>query len=396
MPSIPTVSESNPTTTTNVSPPPSSEWDKIVFSDGGSKLGEIFKDFDNSNDDLTFPTSFDYPLGLGDYQTFSSCQDFPNLQQLFTSAQSNTYKWSDLSIDLSPSISLSDYHMALPNSLTLTAFEHEALRHYQTTYSLYRTTKDPDWSTHKVLLHMGSQDAMIMHFLLAVSLNDYYLRRGNVSRSQHAENHFQAGAQLLIGATTNSMASDNVTMMATYFFIYLYMSKRKFTSPQRLSQLSSTVLDYVKKQGLVLSCIRPAAKARQFEVSSDVSAHNRSLLARLIMWTLDEDVKCSFQGFGGHFARYLVVCDTKTKDIYDASRNALGDHWGSDYPHTQVLDDDQNSTVLEFLWAMMPLWQDINDLSDDSESAGLPSRIEQKFSLLEEVGTKLKRMGHKN
>jgi hypothetical protein len=385
IPSTSTVAECVPTMTTVASPPSQSDWDGLVFSDGGSSSSEWLQDFDRNSEALTFSTSPDHFLGLENSQLLSPCQNFPDLEQLFKNYESSNYSMSDRVLEMFPSPSLSDYHMTLPNSLTLTNNEHEALRHYQTTYSLYRTTKDPNWSTHKVLLRMGSQDNMIMHLLLAVSLNDYSLRRGNSSSSPDAENHFQAGAQLLIRTTTDTAGSDSVTMMAAYFFIYLYMSKRRSTAPQRLSQLSSTVLDYVKKHNLVSSCIKPATKAGQSDVTSITSIHNRSLLARLIMWTLDEDIKCSFQGSGGHFARYLAVRDTQTKEIYDASRNALGDHWGSDYPHTQVLDDDQNSTVLEFLWAMMPLWQDINDLSGDSDSAELIFHIEQKFSLLEEV-----------
>jgi hypothetical protein len=104
------------------------------------------------------------------------------------------------------------------------------------------------------------------------------------------------------------------------------------------------------------------------------------------MWTFDEDVKCSFQGSGGHLAKYLIA--NGIKDVYQASRNALGCHWGTEYPSSQNLDDDQNSTVLEFLWAMMPLWQDINDLTQNLESitSDLDNRIEQTFDVLEQVG----------
>jgi hypothetical protein len=252
-----------------------------------------------------------------------------------------------------------------------------------------RYIERPNWSTHKVLLRMGSHEKMIMHLLLAVSLNDYSIRTGYSSSSQEAESHFRAGAQILINTSSACMDTDDVVMMAAYFFLYLYMSKRKSTEPQRLSQLSLTVLNYVKRQDLLASCISSQTASDTSQLNRITSCHNRSLLARLIMWTLDEDVKCSFQGIGGHFARHLAGSDAKTKDIYDTSRNALVDHWGSLYPHSQVLDDDQNSTVLEFLWALMPLWQDINDLHQESDPSNTKSRIEQKFILLEQVCLKL-------
>jgi hypothetical protein len=103
------------------------------------------------------------------------------------------------------------------------------------------------------------------------------------------------------------------------------------------------------------------------------------------MWALDEDVKSNFQGKGGHLARYLADQPARTKEIYNASRNALGDYWGSGYPHLQILDDDQNATVLEFLWVLMTLWQDINDLNENSETIRQSLCIEQKFKSLKIV-----------
>jgi len=282
---------------------------------------------------------------------------------------------------------LSYYHISLPNSLTLSTNEHDALRHYQTTFSLYRTTKDPKWSTHKVLLSFGSQNAMVMHLLLAVSINDQSLRRREEHAAEVAQSHFRAGALMLTDLMANYTESDHVPLMAAYFFLYLYMSKRKSIAPQRLKQLSLTVLEFVKSHELDARCLGRSTSLPQSEASHLDAFKYRSVLARLIMWTFDEDVKCSFQGHGGDFARYLTAKGERTKEVYDASRNALITHWGADYPNSQMLDDDQNSTVLEFLWAMMAVWQDINDLTQhpDSITSGLDNRIEQSFALLQVV-----------
>jgi hypothetical protein len=96
-------------------------------------------------------------------------------------------------------------------------------------------------------------------------------------------------------------------------------------------------------------------------------------------------VKSSFQGSGGHLARFLANRPGMTKAIYDASRTALCDHWGMTYPHAQALDDDQNSTVLEFLWVLMALWQEINDVGCATVPAEAQLRIEQKFASLQRV-----------
>jgi hypothetical protein len=364
---------------------PESEWsssvniDVEVGSDDWWQLPEVYDDalacFVNSH------STFD----LGDSELIDSCQELTDSEYLFMNHPTSDHQINSSVLD-GPSPSLSDFHLTLPNSLTLNSKEHEALRHYQTTYSLYRTTKDPNWSTHKVLLHMGSRNTMIMHLLLAVSLNDYSLCSRNSAPYQEAESHFQCGAQFLISSSTTTSRPDDVTTMAAYFFVYLYMSKQKSAAPQRLSQLSSTVLSYVQTHKLIELCCDSLPSPNQPYERCNTSGQDRSLLARLIMWTLDEDVKCSFQGSGGYFARYLAKQSSRTKEIYDASRNALGDHWGTLYPHSQALDDDQNATVLEFLWALMTLWQDINDISRILEPLDLKLQIEQKFMLLENVG----------
>jgi hypothetical protein len=366
---------------------PESEESNSVLPDIGLEHRDWALELD-VDDEVSMLLAFsDDPLNFEDYESIGGCQEFANSEQLLESWPTENHPIFESTVDIVPGPSLSDIHLMLPNSMRLSRTGHEALRHYQTTYSLYRTTKDPNWSTHKVLLHIGAQNAMIMNFILAVSLNDYSLRTGQISPSLEAEGHFQEGARLFTHTlTTASSSVDDVLMMSAYFFIYLYMSKRKSTAPHQLSQLSSTVLKYVQKRDLVTYCISALPLSDMTLEQSISSRHKRSLIARLVMWTMDEDVKCSFQGIGGHFARYLTNRDARTKDIYYASRNALGDYWGERlYPHSQALDDDQNSTVLEFLWAMMSLWQDINDLYGILEPSEQKSRIEQKFLLLEEV-----------
>ena len=283
--------------------------------------------------------------------------------------------------------SLSIYHVSLPNSLELDLDEHRALKHYQTTYSLYRTTKDPEWSTHMVLLRIGSTDRMIMHLLLAVSINDLQHRSGGSLWSEQAHNHFQRGVGLLIDFMQGDSESKHISLMASFFLTYLYMTKRRFIAPQELRQLSLAVTNYVKKYDLDSLCIGPLQSPNIPEILVKSCNYNRSLLARLIMWTFDEDIKCSFLGNGGHFARHLTDHGMRTKDVYDVSRNALSVYFGAEYPVSQNMDDQQNSTVLEFLWALLPLWQDINEISqhNDHSLPGRCARIEQAFVLLEEV-----------
>ena len=351
------------------------------------RVVEWSNESDGSTEDFSVFELLDNSIDLGDSLLLDPSLEIFDFEQLSTNYSSYNNDTTYGLLDTNPSPSISGFHVALPNSLELSPYEHEALRHYQTTYSLYRTTKDPNWSTHKVLLCLGAHEKMIMHLLLAVSLNDYSTRAGSPSSCQEAKNNFRAGAQLFMNASSSGLRTDeaHVVTMGAYFFFYLYMSKQKSIAPWRLSQLSLRVLNYVKKYDLLTSCLVSHASPDSSHSNSNKSSHIGSLLARLIMWTLDEDVKCSFQGSEGHYARHLASCDAMTKDIYDMSRTALGDFWCDIYPPSQARDDERNSEVLDFLWALMPLWQDINDLSREPDPSRLKSRIEQKFIFLRKV-----------
>lgn len=75
----------------------------------------------------------------------SSYQAPPQQQSFFLDNIAPNEEFDQQILNTLSNNSLSSFHMALPNALVLSVKEHEALRHYQTTYSLYRTTKDPNW-----------------------------------------------------------------------------------------------------------------------------------------------------------------------------------------------------------------------------------------------------------
>ncbi|KAE8445734.1 hypothetical protein EG329_012913 [Mollisiaceae sp. DMI_Dod_QoI] len=279
---------------------------------------------------------------------------------------------------------ISGHFMPLPNSLTLSTRAHHALGHYQTTFSIYRTTKDPKWSTHKLLLDLGAKSTMIMQFILAVAINDVCHRQQHEG-SFEAQEYFEAGARELIETIKKDSEEDFVVAMAGFLFLYWYMPKRKSVPRERIQQLSMTVLTYLKRHKLDSRCLESEVESSAGETSSGLSDRDRPVLARLIIWTFDEDVKCGFQGSGGYLAAYLTAHRERTMAVYEVSRTALNAYWGTEYPEAQTSDDDDNAMELEFLWALTALWQDINELS---QSQSLPHseahrRIAQRFSLLE-------------
>jgi hypothetical protein len=310
--------------------------------------------------------------------------NFEEIEQIFSTIHAGA-SWPPSMGSAFPK-SLSDHHIPLANSMVLSLEEHNALGHYQTTFSIYRTTKDPEWSTHKLLLDLGSQNTMIMHFILAVSINDVCHRHENDPGSQEAQLHFQAGARELVETIKKNPEENYKFLMAAFLFLYLYMPKRRSVSRQRIKDLSKTVLDYVKTHRLDAQCLDSDDSS---DNSSPLTDRERSVIARLIIWTYDEDVKCGFQGPGGQLAGYLTAHRERTMAVYEVSRTALGAHWGSQYPDSQIADDDDNAMELEMLWALTSLWQDINDLSQQliPDRSGVHRRIQHRFNLLEKASS---------
>jgi hypothetical protein len=279
---------------------------------------------------------------------------------------------------------LSDHHIPAANSLVLNTTELHALNHYQDAFSKYRTTKTPRWSTHRLLLDLASDNAMIMHFILAVSINDVSYRKQEES-SEEAKQHFKIALQDLVNMVEEDLAENYTLCMAAFLFLYLYIPKQRLLPPHTVNQLSTMVRDYVERHRLDSLCLEH--KNDKLSESSFTSP-NRNVLARLIIWTFDEDVKCGFQGYGGYLAEYLTARRERTMAVYEVSRVVLQVHnWGETYPKDQADDDDDNAMELELLWVLTALWQDINELTQKpcSERAESCRRIDQRFTLLPKV-----------
>lgn len=130
---------------------------------------------------------------------------------------------------------LSDHHIPAANSMELSKNDRTALDHYQKAFSIYRTTKVPRWSTHRLLLDLASDNPMIMHFILAVSINDVCYRQGNES-SEGAKTHFRMAIQDLLPMIRDDSEQDYKLMMAAFLFLYLYIPKQKILPPETVNQ----------------------------------------------------------------------------------------------------------------------------------------------------------------
>lgn len=352
--------------------------------EAGLMISSNFGDFFNPSMESSFPAY----VGVGGFESDSTPdnvhQYLPTQYSQYSQYAQHT-QYIQYAQNPSPrSPFVSGHSMPLPNSMELSTEAHHALGHYQTTFSIYRTTKDPRWSTHKLLLDLGNRSEMIMNFILAVAINDVSLRQEHEA-SIEARVYFEAGARDLIEMIKKDSEEDFVMAMAGFLFLYWYMPKRKSIPRERIQQLSMTVLSYLKRHKLDSRCLESDLRDCENEPPCTLTDRDRPVLARLIIWTFDEDVKCGFQGAGGYLAKYLTAHRERTMAVYEVSRTALEAYWGTTYPKDQVDDDDYNAMELELLWALTTLWQDINELSQGQfpPQAEAHRRIEQRFSLLE-------------
>ena len=353
-----------------------SEW---CPSDSTSNTIEGFNAFpdnlwslDPGNDEPLEPLALDVIPSMAGSQNLLS--DFKSLY-----ADIGSFELSRSLNALKPDLSVQK--LALTPSFQVTKREHHALHHFQTQFSLSRTSKCPSWSTHALMLHLGWGLPMTMHLIIASSLTDLSLRSyENKALYNFAMPHFRAGFQLLIDLLSSASEPDHTTVLPAFFFVYVYMTMRQDTPAQDLSRLSQMVLNYVRHYNLDG---RPAAES---EVLHSTPPNHTAFTARMLIWLFYEDVASCSLGQGGMLARYLLSDPDHLQEIYEQSTTSLEACWGHYYPDSEAVDDVENATVLRSLFDVMSLFQNINQLYEfftleESE------RIRQDLDALEEVCT---------
>lgn len=210
---------------------------------------------------------------------------------------------------------------------------------------------------------------MVMHLIIASALTDLSLCSNDSTLYAWGQRHYEAGANLLVGTVT-AQSQNHVDILSSFFLLYVCMSLRE-ESLEKVSQLSWMVLNHIQTFDLV----GYSSDALETIIPKD----QRAFIARMIVWLVYEDIAAAFLGCDGAFARYLRSQPTKMAAIYEESATILESCWGQFYPDSEAIDDVENSTVLRFLFDVMCLLQDINQLQDVSEGAA----IEQKLNALE-------------
>ena len=259
---------------------------------------------------------------------------------------------------------LSCQYVALSDSLVLAPLEHEELAHYLTAFCARRTTKQTSWSTFGVFLWIALNQPMIMHLLLAVSFSQPSMLHGDPTTARYmSRKHFHEGARCFVDAMSKDSEPDHVTLMVGFFFIYFYKTHCcAYPDLYGLSKLSLATRTHVKKYDLSNLCTEaPPSIVQRPEYFQGAWSASQSLLARLLIFLLYADIKLSFCGYGGSFASYMVDNPEITDRVYEVSRTALELNWGIDYPNSQVIDDIENSMIMDMTYHVNILCQRINN-----------------------------------
>ncbi|CZR60847.1 uncharacterized protein PAC_10743 [Phialocephala subalpina] len=259
---------------------------------------------------------------------------------------------------------LPGFRTSLPNALMLNDLEHKALQHYSTSFSASFTKKHPKWSTLSMLLRIGSSKAMVMHLLLAVSLNDLALRRHDEDLRAAARTHYREGASQLIEQMTSGTEPDHIGILATFWFFYLYKMKWMHVDVEYMNQLSRTVTGHIEKHKLDALCYNTYSTAAGLYISErssqSITPRDSSVVALMITCLYYQDIKYGFYYCGGKLAEYLNSDKSKLGTIYDLGRSALALNWGTEYPINEVADDNENYLMLKMNSELNILVEDIN------------------------------------
>ena len=268
--------------------------------------------------------------------------------------------------------------MTLYEGFEVTTRERQAVQHFQTRFSLSRSTKSPPWSTHSLILYHGMSSPMVMHLVIASAMADLSLRSDESSIVALARRHYRIGAQLL-SQSTGSEQGEHANVLTCFFLLYIYLMMRE-DSADVLSHLSLTTLGYIQRFNLD----GQASSA----IGAVITDEQRTFVSRMIVWLLYEDIAISFIGHEAHFAKYGRQNQAAMQAVYEQSSATFETCWGSFYPDSEAIDDVENSTVLRFLFAVMGLLEDINQADTETEAA----RIEYELDSLQEKSKSLIRL----
>ncbi|KAI1393086.1 uncharacterized protein F4822DRAFT_441771 [Hypoxylon trugodes] len=275
------------------------------------------------------------------------------------------------------------YHTA-GNGLTLSPMDHRAIQYYSTAFSGTHVLDTPASFTNNQLLQLSGDAAVVMRLLLATSFNEMSHVPPDTGQEmgQLAEQHFQAGSCLfahIIGRGEKSQ-EDHLSILASVFLSYIYLSRRKAAARESIRTLSKIISKFASQIKLYETYAEPEPGSSQV---ISIPSRKRSLLSRLVRWNFFKDIQMSFHGCGGDFASYINRMQNHTEELHYNSYALLDEDWTQPISNADALEFIQSSSVMHCIYNVFTIMHDINEYSENPDVQAIAKRIRIKIERFE-------------
>ncbi|KAJ6051131.1 uncharacterized protein N7446_005762 [Penicillium canescens] len=248
----------------------------------------------------------------------------------------------------------------------------QAVLFHRTVFAPLKSTRKAASSAHCLFLGLALQNAMTLHFLLAVSHNELAIHLGFYKQPpQESWNHLQHGSRIFLQALNPLAQLDHVGTMLSFLYMYMFWMRRNPFNLQKLRELSASVLTYVKSYNLDELC-----------AGSSSLAPDALLLSRILTYLYDRDGFCGFFGCGGSFASYVSENLEKRHRIWQLSRSIFT--WSDEQTIALRMPGIQGppkSYILKVYFELIAIHHDINCYSQAPEVQALEAKRKIKRSL---------------
>lgn len=259
-------------------------------------------------------------------------------------------------------------------SLALTIEDHEAIRYFRTDFAKLHHTKNPDYSLISLMFKTAKNDAMIMHMVLALGLQEMNLKRSESSASSERRSlmHYSSALRILSESLAlEDTAKDLDSLLTALWLMLLY--EQQFGDPEckayssHLQGVASLLqLRGEKLLGLpggVINESRASAVSNEMQ-TGDQQPRISQYAARVLVWIALLDAGAASVGIGGQvnaaiFSLLLSSPGDATTSNEDPVKAFSALHrfsnplyrmsWGDVYPQSELLDDVENRNIYALL-----------------------------------------------
>lgn len=115
-------------------------------------------------------------------------------------------------------------------SLALSTKDHEAIRHFRTTYAMIQHTKNPRYSVISIIFLLAECNSMVMHMVIALARREIAYQ-SNGEGDDHADfedaiQHYNAAMRIMAKSVETSEGSSNLDIiLATLWLMIAYEQK---------------------------------------------------------------------------------------------------------------------------------------------------------------------------